>query len=104
MRIWLDPYKLQGYGLTPADVKSAIAAQNAQVSAGQLGARPSSPEQELHAIVNAQSRTQTPDQFRQILLRTNRAGSVERNGDVARARSGVGRVGTECVSTGRPRG
>src|SRR3546814_18693506 len=35
MRIWLDPYKLQGYGLTPADVKSAIAAQNAQVSAGQ---------------------------------------------------------------------
>src|SRR3546814_1146511 len=44
MRIWLDPYKLQGYGLTPADVKSAIAAQNAQVSAGQLGARPSRSE------------------------------------------------------------
>src|SRR3546814_2029291 len=44
MRIWLDPYKPQGYGLTPADVKSAIAAQNAQVSAGQLGARPRSEE------------------------------------------------------------
>ncbi|MFK5073314.1 efflux RND transporter permease subunit, partial [Klebsiella pneumoniae] len=37
MRIWLDPDKLLGLGLTPQDVDAAIAAQNAQVASGQLG-------------------------------------------------------------------
>ncbi len=40
MRIWLDPDRLAGYALNPSDVASAIQAQNAQVSAGQLGGLP----------------------------------------------------------------
>ena len=40
MRIWLDPAKLQNYQLTPDDISAAISAQNAQVSAGQLGGMP----------------------------------------------------------------
>ncbi|MFX5738456.1 efflux RND transporter permease subunit, partial [Acinetobacter baumannii] len=40
MRIWLDPHKLNSYGLMPSDVRTAIEAQNAQITAGELGALP----------------------------------------------------------------
>src|SRR3990167_1200987 len=66
MRIWLDPAKLQNYKLTTADISAAISAQNAQVSAGQLGGMPALEGQQLNATVTAQSRLQTPEQFRDI--------------------------------------
>src|SRR3546814_3512948 len=75
MRIWVDPFKLQNYRLTFADVKSAIQAQNAQVSAGQLGSQPAAEGQPLTATVTAQSRLQNVDQFKAVILRTNPDGS-----------------------------
>ncbi|WP_375250821.1 efflux RND transporter permease subunit, partial [Sphingomonas sp.] len=63
MRIWVDPLKLNNYQLTISDVSTAVQAQNAQVSAGQLGAQPSPKEQMLNATVSVQSRLQTPEQF-----------------------------------------
>ena len=51
MRIWLDPFKLNSYHLTPTDVQNAILAQNVQVSAGELGAQPTVPGQQLDATV-----------------------------------------------------
>ena len=47
MRIWLDPDKLHNYALQPSDVRSAIQAQNVQVSAGQIGGLPAVPGQAL---------------------------------------------------------
>ncbi len=88
MRIWLDPYKLNGYGLTANDVSVAVNAQDAQVSAGQIGALPSSPGQELNAAVTAQSRLQTVGQFQDILLKTNTDGSSVHLRDVARVELG----------------
>ncbi|MFA7505636.1 MAG: efflux RND transporter permease subunit [Burkholderiaceae bacterium] len=88
MRIWLDPERLQNFALTPADVKSAILAQNAQVSAGELGGAPAVPGQELNATITSQTRLQTPEQFRAILLRTTSDGAVVRLGDVARVELG----------------
>src|SRR3546814_1918345 len=64
MRIWVDPLKLRSYNLTIADVSTAVSAQNAQVSAGQIGQLPASKEQQLNATVSVQSRLQTPEQFR----------------------------------------
>ena len=52
MRIWLDPYKLNNYKLMPSDVAAAVLAQNVQVPAGELGARPSVKGQELDATIN----------------------------------------------------
>ncbi len=88
MRIWLDPYKLRTFNLTPADVQNAIQVQNTQVSAGQLGATPAVPGQRLNAIVNAQSKFTKPDEFRTILLRTNPDGSTVHLQDVARVELG----------------
>ncbi|MGB2740376.1 MAG: efflux RND transporter permease subunit [Cognaticolwellia sp.] len=83
MRIWLDPAKLQSYKLTPADISASISEQNAQVSAGQLGGMPAISGQQLNATVTAQSRLQTPEQFEEILVKTNSDGSVVRLKDVA---------------------
>jgi multidrug efflux pump len=88
MRIWLDPDKLNSFKLTPEDVSTAIEAQNAQVAAGQIGGTPYVKGQQLNATITAQSRLQTPEQFRNILLRTNTDGSTVRISDVARVELG----------------
>jgi len=88
MRIWLDPAKLQNYRLTTGDVSDAITAQNAQVSAGQLGGMPLLKGQQLNATVTAQSRLQTPEQFGNIILRTTANGATVRLRDVARIELG----------------
>lgn len=88
MRIWLDPFKLQQYQLTTAEIKSAIQAQNTQIAAGQLGGTPAMPNQQLNATVTAQSRLQTPEQFRAIVLKTATDGAVVRLGDVAKVEMG----------------
>jgi len=88
MRIWLDPAKLQSYQLTPADVITAIQAQNAEVSAGELGGAPAVAGQQLNATVSAQSRLQTVEQFGAILLKTTTGGAMVNLKDVARMELG----------------
>jgi multidrug efflux pump len=89
MRIWLDPQKLASFSLTPADVATAIRAQNAQVSAGQLGGAPNLPGTGLNATITAQSRLQTPEQFRQIIIKNSTGGATVRLADVARVELGA---------------
>ncbi|HAU5635061.1 efflux RND transporter permease subunit [Citrobacter amalonaticus] len=88
MRIWLDPAKLASYSLMPSDVQSAIEAQNVQVSAGKIGALPSSGAQQLTATVRAQSRLQTVDQFKNIIVKSQSNGAVVHISDVARVEMG----------------
>ena len=71
MRIWVDPLKLNNYALTMTDVTNAVTAQNAQVSAGQIGAQPAPKDQMLNATVSVSSRLTSPaEQFAQIRLKT----------------------------------
>src|SRR5262245_10526625 len=51
LRIWIDPVRLVGYGLTADDVNTAITAQNAQVASGSIGAEPSRSSQKVAALV-----------------------------------------------------
>src|SRR5690606_7148074 len=71
MRIWLDPNKLDTYSLTPGDITAAIQAQNAQVAVGSLGGAPAIEGQQINATITAQDRLQTPEQFRDIVVRSN---------------------------------
>ena len=89
MRIWLDPNKLETYGLAVGDIITAVRAQNAQVTIGQLGGAPSVEGQQLNATISAQERLQTPEQFRDIVLRSNPDGSALKLGDVARVEIGA---------------
>jgi len=102
MRIWLDPARLAKFGMTPIDVSNALQAQNAQVSAGQLGGLPAVEGQRLTATIQAQTRLQTPEQFRAILLRVNPDGSRVFLGDVARVELGGESSEIETFINGRP--
>src|SRR5260221_715375 len=102
MRIWPDPHKLTNYKLTPGDISTAIAAQNAQISAGQLGGAPAVKGQQINATITAQNRLQTPEQFSDILLRTNIDGSTVRLRDVARVELGSESYDTVSRFNGKP--
>jgi multidrug efflux pump len=102
MRIWLDPNKLATYSLMPEDIVTAIKAQNAQISVGQLGGLPYVPGQQLNATVTALGRLSTPEQFRNIILRSNTDGSTLRLGDVARVELGASSYGAEARFDGQP--
>jgi len=88
MRIWLDPARLAAYRLTPGDVVSAIRAQNAQVTVGQLGGTPAVEGQQINSTITAQDRLRTPAEFRAIVLKSGPGGSALRLGDVARVELG----------------
>lgn len=102
MRIWLDPLKLTQYNLTSLDVVAAIRAQNAQVSAGQLGGTPSLLGQELNATVSAQSRLQTPEEFRKIIIKSDTSGAKVILDDVARVVLGSESYAIEALYNGKP--
>lgn len=89
MRIWLDPYKLESYNLMPSDVVNAVRTQNTQVSAGSIGSEPIADNQAFTATITAQSRLQTPEQFKHILLKVNTDGSQVLLEDVAKIELGA---------------
>ena len=89
MRIWLDPNKLEAYKITPTDIIAAVRAENKQVAIGSLGGTPAVAGQQLTASITAQSRMQTPEEFRNVIVRANSDGSVLKLGDVARVEMGA---------------
>ena len=89
MRIWIDPAKLVGYGSVAADVNAAIAAQNAQVSAGTIGDLPNTADQGIFATVVVKGQRESVEQFGDIVLRANADGSTVRLRDVARIELGA---------------
>ncbi|MYZ43323.1 efflux RND transporter permease subunit [Schauerella aestuarii] len=88
MRVWIDPAKLVGFGLSPADVNNAIASQNVQVPAGSIGAQPGTPDQQITATVMVRGQLQDPEEFGNIVLRANEDGSVVKLSDVAEVVTG----------------
>ncbi|MGT2436363.1 efflux RND transporter permease subunit [Bradyrhizobium betae] len=102
MRVWLDPDKLAKYNLMPGDVTTAIQAQNTQVTAGQLGGLPAVGGQQLNATITSQSRLQTVEQFKDIILRTASTGQTVRIGDVARVELGSKSYDSAARYNGKP--
>lgn len=88
MRIWVDPDKMVGLNLTVDDITNAISAQNAQVSAGSIGAQPNPINQQISATVLVRGQLASTDQFGSIVLRANPDGSSVRLRDVARIEVG----------------
>ena len=102
MRIWLDPHRMTSFNLTTTEVQTAITAQNADVSAGQLGGTPSVPGQQLNATITAQSRLKSVGDFEKIMLKVNTDGSQVRLGDVARVELGVQNYDMTTRFNGKP--
>ncbi|MGE7414127.1 efflux RND transporter permease subunit [Methylobacterium tarhaniae] len=102
MRAWVRTDQLTGLDLTAGDVIAAIKAQNVQAPVGRIGARPVSDEQQLQLSIQTQGRLTSPEQFRNIVLRTNPDGSLLRLGDVARIELGAASLDRETRLNGSP--
>ncbi|AXC48327.1 multidrug efflux RND transporter permease subunit [Paracoccus suum] len=102
MRVWLDPFRLAQYQLTPSDVTAAVRSQNTTVSVGSLGTSPTVPGQQFTATVTAQSNLTTVDEFAQILLKTGEDGSAVHLSDVARIEIGQQSYGANSRFDGQP--
>ena len=102
MRIWIDPAKLLGYNLSAADVTNAIRAQNAQVSAGEIGALPNVGGQSIAATVVVNGQLANVEQFGNVVLRATADGATVRLKDVARIELGAQAYATSARLNGKP--
>ncbi len=104
MNIWLNPEKLQGYHLSASQVYSAISAQNVQFAAGAVGADPAPDGQGFTATVSAEGRFSSPEEFENIILRSDANGATVRLKDVARVAIGPTNYGFDTQWNGQPMG
>ncbi|MDP2679938.1 MAG: efflux RND transporter permease subunit [Rhodoferax sp.] len=102
MRIWIDPAKLQSYNLSANDVTAAIRAQNAQVSAGEIGSLPNVAGQGIAATVVVGGQLTSVAEFGKVVLRANTDGSSVRLKDVARIELGAQSYATSARLNGKP--
>ncbi len=89
MRVWMDPNKMAGLGITPGDLINAVREQNLEVSAGQIGAPPVPGEQTFQYTIKSKGRLSTAEEFGDIVIRTGEAGSTVRVRDVAKVELGA---------------
>jgi len=102
MRVWVDPAKLVNFKLSAAEVTAAIQAQNAQVSAGEIGSLPNVAGQGIAATVIVSGQLTNVAQFGNIVLRANADGSTVRLKDVARIELGGQSYATSARLNGKP--
>ncbi len=95
MRLWLDPSRLAARGLTALDVTNALAEQNVEVAAGQLGLPPADPNQAFQMAVRAVGRLSDPRQFDNIVIKN----STTANGIVLVRDVGHSEIGAENYNT-----
>jgi multidrug efflux pump subunit AcrB len=102
MRIWLDPQKMAYRGLSAGDVVLAIQQQNAQVAAGQIGQPPVPAGQEFQYTMTTLGRLVDPEQFGDMILKSDTQGRLVRMRDVARIELGAQAYDQTCTLDGRP--
>ncbi|MGA7300142.1 MAG: multidrug efflux RND transporter permease subunit [Candidatus Sulfotelmatobacter sp.] len=101
MRLWLDPVRMAGRGLTAPDVVSALSEQNVEVAAGQVGQQPAPEGQQYQISVRAVGRLSEASQFDNIILKTNADGTLVRLKDVGHAELGAEDYSTDLQFNGQ---
>jgi len=89
MRIWIDPNKAAALDLTAGEIVAALRAQNVQVAAGTLGQPPYNTGNAFQVNVETQGRLTDPEQFANVVIRTDPDGRQVRVSDVARVELGA---------------
>jgi hydrophobic/amphiphilic exporter-1 (mainly G- bacteria), HAE1 family len=103
MRIWLNPDKLAALNLTASDISNAITEQNLEIAPGTIGGTPQPTNQAFEYSVLTNSRLNTVDQFKNIIIRTDPAtGNIVYLKDVARVELGKFNYGNNALINGKP--
>ena len=87
VRIWLNPEKMAQLGVTVTDVSNAIKTQNIQAAVGSIGNRPTVAEQERTYSASAQGRLNTPEEFGNVIIRSNNGDNLKLK-DIATIKEG----------------
>lgn len=87
VRIWLNPEKMAQLGVTVTDVSNAIKTQNIQAAVGSIGNRPTTAEQERTYSASAQGRLNTPEEFGNVIIRSNNGDNLKLK-DIATIKEG----------------
>jgi len=101
MRIWLDPTRLAARGLTASDVTTALAEQNVEIPAGQIGQPPADSKQAYQVAVRVVGRLTDPSEFENIIVKNTPTGIVQVK-DVGRAELGAETYSTDLRFNGKP--
>ena len=101
MRVWFEVDRLSNLNVSPAEIITAIQAQNIQAAAGRIGARPTGDDQQFQFNIQTQGRLITPEEFGAIVIRANPDGSVLRVRDVARVELGAASMDVEARLNGQ---
>jgi multidrug efflux pump len=102
MRIWLKPERLTAYGLTPADVRSALQAQNVQLATGELNQAPGAPGAQVNAVIVTRGRLNTPEEFGQVVVRALPNGATVKVKDLASVELGAETYDRYARMNGQP--
>ncbi|MEX0303331.1 MAG: efflux RND transporter permease subunit, partial [Leisingera sp.] len=102
MRVWLDPNKMAGLGISPGDVINAVREQNIEVSAGQVGAPPVPGDQVFQYTIKSKGRLTEVSEFEDIVIRTGDGGSTVRLSDIARVELGASNYSSSGYYDGVP--
>lgn len=94
MRIWIDPDKAASYNISASEIMAALRAQNAQVSAGTLNRPPVATKGAYEINIEALGRLTTPDEFADIIVKSDDQGRVTRIRDIGRVDLGSADYGS----------
>jgi hydrophobe/amphiphile efflux-1 (HAE1) family protein len=100
MRIWIDPDKLASRKLTTQDVTAALARQNVQVAAGQIGQSPAAAGQRFQMTVTTLGRLSDPKEFEGIVIKSGTAGQIVYLRDIGRVELGAQSYDSFAVRNG----
>ena len=89
MRAWLDPVQMANHNLTVNEIVAAVKEQNVQAAVGSLGAAPAAEDTQFQYVLTTKGRLETEEDFGDIILSANDAGSVVRLRDVSRIELGA---------------
>src|ERR1700722_13998729 len=101
LRLWLKPQRLAGRALTADDVVNALSEQNVEVAAGQVGSQPAMPGQNYQISVRVLGRLSEPEQFDNIIVKSNADGTLVRLKDVGHAELGAEDYSTDLDFNGK---
>ncbi len=102
MRLWLNPDRMASLGITPQEVIQAVQDQNVQAAAGQIGAPPVPPGQQHQWTIVAEGLLKTPQQFGEIIIRSNPDGSQVKLTDIAQVELGAQTYASLTRVNGKP--
>jgi len=102
MRVWLDTARMTALRISTEEVIAAIQTQNLQASIGSVGATPGNENAQMIYALQAQGRLNQPEEFEQIIVRTNDQGGLVRLKDMGRVEMGGNRYSPLFYYNGSP--